>query len=153
MGCDFGFMARFWISTTQLFVIMNSFTITERNKNQWIYQWISNIQIIWKLSYINLLRIIVWTLNYVDCIFEPPAVAGRVLWIRVCPSFHPSVLLSGSFLAIGSLVFSETQHVLLKHTHVLLCVTEPDFLKKTCPKNGENGQNIGFLKFIGKFSH
>ena len=38
-----------------LFIIMNSFTITERNKNQWIYQWICHIQIIWKLSYVNLL--------------------------------------------------------------------------------------------------
>ena len=102
-------MTRFWISTTELFVIMNSFTITEGNKNQWIYQWMCCVQIIWKLSYINLLRIIVWTLNYVDCIFGLPAVAGRVLWIRVCPSFHPAVLLSGGFLGIGWLVFSETQ--------------------------------------------
>ena len=30
---------------------------------------VRDIQIIWKLSYINLLRIVVWTLNYVDCIF------------------------------------------------------------------------------------
>ena len=110
MGRDFRFMPRFWISTTELFVIMNSFTITEGNKNQWIYQWICYVQIIWKLSYINFLRIIVWTLNYVDCIFGLPAVARRVLWIRVCPSFHPSVLLSGGFLGIGWLVFSETQH-------------------------------------------
>ena len=35
-GCDSGFTTRFWISTIELFVIMNSFTITERNKNQWI---------------------------------------------------------------------------------------------------------------------
>ena len=28
----------------------------------------------------------------------------------VSPSFHPSVFLFGSFLGIGSLVFSETQH-------------------------------------------
>ena len=51
-----------WISMTELFVIMNSFTITEINKNQWIYQWIFDIQIIWKLSYVNLLRIIVFEL-------------------------------------------------------------------------------------------
>ena len=30
--------------------------------------------------------------------------------LSVLPSFCPSVLLSGSFLGIGSLVFSETQH-------------------------------------------
>ena len=35
-----------------------------------------------------------------------PAVAGRVLWIRV----RRSVFQSGSFLGIGSLVFSKTQH-------------------------------------------
>ena len=33
MGLDFGFMTRFWISTTELFVIMNSFLITERNES------------------------------------------------------------------------------------------------------------------------
>ena len=33
--------------------------------------------------------------------------------------------------------------------HVVLCVTEPDFLrKKNCPKNGENGTKIGFFEFI-----
>ena len=38
--------------------------------------------------------------------------------------------------------------------HVLLCVTEADFfLKKFCPKNGENGPKIGLFGFIGKFSH
>ena len=30
------------------------------NKNQWIYQWICGIQIIWKLSYVNLLTVIVF---------------------------------------------------------------------------------------------
>ena len=58
-------MTRFWISVTELFITMNSFTVTERNKNQWIYQWICDIQIIWKLSYLMLLRIIVfehWTI-------------------------------------------------------------------------------------------
>ena len=43
-------------------------------------------------------------------------------------SICPSVLPSGSFFVIGSLVFSETQHGV--RGHVLLCVTEPDFLKK-----------------------
>ena len=41
---------------------LNSITITERNKNQWIYQWICNMKIIWKLSYLILLRIIVFEL-------------------------------------------------------------------------------------------
>ena len=57
-----------FISVTELFVVMNSSVITERNKNQWIYQWICNIQIIWKLSYIHLWKTIAfepfepWTL-------------------------------------------------------------------------------------------
>ena len=59
-GSDLGFTTRFWISITELFVTMNSFTITERNKNQWIYQWICDIQIVLKLSYISLLRIIIF---------------------------------------------------------------------------------------------
>ena len=36
MGRDLGFTTRFWISTTEFFVIINSFLIRERNKNQWI---------------------------------------------------------------------------------------------------------------------
>ena len=36
--------------------------------SQWIYRWICDIEIIWKLSYVNLQRRIVWTLNCVDCI-------------------------------------------------------------------------------------
>ena len=42
---DLRFTTRFWISTTELFVILNSFMITERKKSQWIYQWIWDIQI------------------------------------------------------------------------------------------------------------
>ena len=57
-----GFTARFWISKSELFVIMNSFGITERNKSGWICQWICDIQIMWRLSYLNLLRIIVFEL-------------------------------------------------------------------------------------------
>ena len=59
-GSDLGFTTRFWISMTELFVTMNSFMIAERNRNQWIYQWICDIQIIWKLSYLILPRIIVF---------------------------------------------------------------------------------------------
>ena len=58
-----------------------------------------------------------------------PAVAGRILRIRVypsvIPSFHLSVLPSGSFLGIGSLVFSDFS--ILLGAHVLMCVTGPDF--------------------------
>ena len=44
---------------TALFITMNSFMTTEGNENQWIYQWICDNQIIWKLSYLILLTIIV----------------------------------------------------------------------------------------------
>ena len=54
-----------------LIVIMNSFIITERCKNQWIYQWICDIQ----NMKVILLKFVkdhcfwtFWTLNYVDCI-------------------------------------------------------------------------------------
>ena len=67
-GYDLGFTTRFWISMTELFGTMNSFVITERNENQWIYQCICDIQIIWKLSYLISLRIIVFEPFYVDCI-------------------------------------------------------------------------------------
>ena len=40
---------------------------------------------------------------------EPPAVAGRALWNSICPSFF-SCCLSGCFLGIGSLGFSEFWH-------------------------------------------
>ena len=50
------------------------------------------------------------------------------------------VLPPGSFLGIGSVVFSETQHELRGPYLVLL----DNFL---------NGPKMGFLKFIGKFSH
>ena len=37
--------------------------------------------------------------------------------------------------------------------HVVLCMTEPDFLKKMVyPQNGENRPNPGFFECIGKFS-
>ena len=61
-GSDLGFTTRFWISMTELFVTINSFMITEGNGNQLIYQWICDIQIIWKLSYLISLRIIVFEL-------------------------------------------------------------------------------------------
>ena len=40
----------------------------------------------------------------------PPAVVGRVLQNRVCPSFRPSFCRSGRFLEIASLIFSEFSH-------------------------------------------
>ena len=81
------------------------------------------------------------------------------LWVEgsyelgsVLLSFRPSVLLSGSFLGIDSLIFSETQHGVRGP-----CVVVHDrvgFVKKNffCPKNGENGlktgQKWGFLDLL-----
>ena len=61
-GSDLGFTTRFWISVTEFFVTTNSFMIMEENENQWMYQSICDIPIIWKLSYLILLRIIVFEL-------------------------------------------------------------------------------------------
>ena len=109
-GSDLGFTTRFWISITELFVTMNSFTITERNKNQWIYQWICDIQIVLKLSYISLLRIIIFDYFTYDSqstqiilknvIHEfpksmmkaPSLQKGPIKWVLfICPSVCPSV--------------------------------------------------------------
>ena len=58
-GRNLEFTRRFWISSTDLSVTMNSFTITERNLNQWpFFQWICDIQIMWKLPYLTVLKII-----------------------------------------------------------------------------------------------
>ena len=57
--------------------------------------------------------------------------------------FHPSVPPSGSFLGIGSLVFSETQHD-VRGPCLVVC-DRVGFFKKNLfvPKNGENGPKIG----------
>ena len=74
------------------------------------------------------------------------AVAGRVLWIGVCPSFCPSVLPFGSFLGIGWLVFSETQHGVRG-----LCIVVHEnriFLKKLSQKLGKWVKNRGGLDLL-----
>ena len=73
----------------------------------------------------------------------------------ILPSFCPSILLSGSFLAIDSLVFSETQHGV--EAHVLLCMkvafVEKNFMPQKQGKWAESGPKIGFFGFIEKVSH
>ena len=80
----------------------------------------------------------VWITLVIYCKFCAFRIIGPELWPEgsyVCPS----VLLSGSFLVISSLVFPETQHGVRG-----LCVVVHDsriFLKKDlCPKKGEVGQ-------------
>ena len=90
-------------------------------------------------------------LYFFEKFFGPLAVAGRVLWIRGCLSFHPSVLssfhpsvLSGSFLGIGSLVFFLKLSVVLG-AHMPLCVTARFFLKTFfAQKLGKWGKNRVF---------
>ena len=67
-------------------------------------------------------------------------------------SLWPSILLSGSFLGIGSLAFFETQHGVRS-----ICVVVHDswifFKKKFLSQKWENEPKIGILGFIGKFRH
>ena len=95
--------------------------------------------------------LLLWIFN-----IEPPAVAGRVLWIRVRPSvrpfvflsFQPSALLSRRFLWIGSLVFSETQHG-VRGSCLVVC-GRSGFLKKNlfAQKMGKMGQKQEFLNLL-----
>ena len=77
----------------------------------------------------------------------PPAVAGRV-----CQSFRPSVR---KFSWDWLIIFFWKLCMVLE-AYVLLCVTAGFFffiIIYFCPKSGENGPKIGFIGFIGKFSH
>ena len=90
------------------------------------------------------------------------ALAGRVLWNRICPSFHPSFRpsflpsvfhLSGRFLGIVLLIFSKFWHE-TRHEVAWSCVWQNRTFqkKKFCPKNWENGpkmvQKQSFLKIL-----
>ena len=77
--------------------------------------------------------------------------AKRVLWIRVCLSFHPSVLLSETFLGIGSLVCSETRMAL--EADLVLCVTAGIFEKKHLPPKCRRWVKNKVFEFIGKIFH
>ena len=79
---------RFWISKPEPFVVMNPLMMTEKNKNQWIYQLICDIQIIWKLSYINVPRIIVFELFehwFTSIVFLFPVLIISI-WITMKPN-------------------------------------------------------------------
>ena len=64
-------------------------------------------------------------------------------------SVHPSILPFGSFLGIGSLFFSETQHC-VRGPCVVVCDRARFFERKVCSKNGPM---IMCFEFIGKYSH
>ena len=65
--------------------------------------------------------------------------------------FRLSVFQSGSFLVIGSLVFSETQHGFRGPYGVVR--DSQIFEENYLTKNGEKFPKIGFFEFIGKFSN
>ena len=69
----------------------------------------------------------------------------------VCPSVFPS----GSFLGVGSLVFSETQHVVRGPFVVVVVCDRARFFEKNifAQKMRKMGKKIGFFEFIGKFIH
>ena len=68
---------------TKLFLTINTFVITEGSENQWIYQWICAIQMIWKLS--NFAKDhcfwTLWTLNYVDFIPFSCIISKSCSWV------------------------------------------------------------------------
>ena len=96
----------------------------------------------------------VYILKWVkEGLIGPPAVIGRVLWIRICPYVGPSIYLSicsGSFLGIGSLVFLKPCMVL--GTHMEMCMKGSSlFWKNPLPaKMTKNGPRIRFSEFLGK---
>ena len=79
-------------------------------------------------------------------VIGPLALASRVLWIRVCPSVLPYFYPGRSFLGIGSLVFSESQHCIRG-----LCGVVRDrgrfFGKKITPKMGKWVKNKVFWTY------
>ena len=76
-----------------------------------------------------------WYIFFFIFFFGLPALAGRVLWNRICPSFRPSVC-PGFFLELYHYFFLNFSMRL--ETHIKLCMTEPDFPEK----------NISSQKFL-----
>ena len=90
--------------------------------------------------------------TFQNTVFGPPAVAERVPWNRVCPSFRPSFCLCGRFLGIASLVFSKFWHGARNPYEVVR--DRGRFSGKTFfPKIWENGPKTGFFEFIERFGH
>ena len=78
-------------------------------------------------------------------LIELLAMARRVIWIR---SVRPSVQ---KFSWNWLFSFSRELNMVLG-AHVVLRMTEPDFLKKMFyPRNGDNRPGPGFFECIGKF--
>ena len=80
-----------------------------------------------------------------NTVFGPPAVAERVPWNRVCPSFCPSFRLCGRFLGIASLVFSKFWHGARNPYEVVR--DRAEFSRKNffAPRIGKMDQTQGFF--------
>ena len=83
----------------------------------------------------------------------PPAVARRVLWNRVCPSFRPSILLSERFFW-NWLVFSKFWHV-VRNPYEVMCDSwifqKKNFCSPNLRKWTKNGPKTGFFNSLKKF--
>ena len=107
-----------------------------------------NSHFVHEISFLSNIKIMAFQYSFRNSIIGPQAVAGRVLWNRVCLS----VLLSGHFLWIVSLTCSKFWHG-ARNPYEVVCdswIFQENFF---CPKNGENGPKTGFFEFIGKLSH
>ena len=60
-GRDLWFEIRFWVFTSEFFIITSLFTTRKKGKNHGNYRWTYDIWIIWKFI------LTLWTLKYVDC--------------------------------------------------------------------------------------
>ena len=85
--------------------------------------------------------------------FGPPAVAGRVLWIKVCPSICLSFFLAVLLELAHYCSFSENLYG-VRRRYVR---DRARFFEKTPPSKNDqmfkNGPKIGFLDFLGKYIH
>ena len=90
----------------------------------------------------------IWLISSIKTLFWTLALTTKVKWIRGCQSFsplvfpsdllsfHPSVPMSGSFLRICSLVFSETQHGVRGPCDLVRDRAGFFEKKNLCPKSG-----------------
>ena len=91
--------------------------------------------------------------NSVFCSGRPKirgATTMMVLKNRVCLSFHSSFHLYVSFLRIGSLFFSETQHA-VRGPSIVICDSWIFWKTFLLPKNGQNGSKMTQKRVFGLF--
>ena len=92
-------------------------------------------------------------IKFVPCYFSntyfgPPAIAGRVLWSRVCLSVLLSFCLSMDFLGIASSGFSRFLHG-ARNPYEVVC--DRAKFSRNLGKWAKNGQQHGFLNLLKNF--